>query len=242
VKPTRRSPDSVPVGDQARRETKSGLSLPPGAKPFRIVIADEHRVLLEGLKKILEPTFEVVAMVHDGHTLIGAIESLQPDVAVAGILMPMMNGIEALRKLKSSGNATKFVFLTANCDAELATQAMRLGASCYVLKEAASDELVAAIHAAIAGKTYVAPRIASIVFQNLIDRPGEDDKTLTVRERQVLQLLAEGKTKKKAALVLKISPRTVEFHRNNIANKTGFRSSAELTRYAIGLGLVPQRP
>jgi DNA-binding NarL/FixJ family response regulator len=237
------SPDPLPVGDQAAIDSiKSCLTVPPGTKPPRIVIADEHRVLLEGLKQILEPTFEVVAMVHDGHALIRAVEALQPDVAMSGIMMPMLNGIEALRKLRSSGSATKFVFLTANCDAQLATQAMRLGASCYILKEAASDVLIGAIHAAIAGQTYVAPRIAPTVFQNLIDRPGEDGNTLTARERQVLQLLAEGKTLKAAALVLKISPRTVEFHRNNIANKTGFHSSAELTRYAVGLGLVPQRP
>ena len=151
--------------------------------------------------------------------------------------------MEALRKLRSAGTTTKFVFLTARCDIGLATQALRLGASCYVLKQSAAEELFAAIHAAIDGLTYVAPRLASAVFQNLTDHPGKDgNQHLTLRERQVLQLLAEGNTLKEAAAILRVSPRTVEFHRNNLTNKTGFHSLAELSRHAVGLGLVPQKP
>jgi DNA-binding NarL/FixJ family response regulator len=232
------------AADEAKLTSGNNHSLlEPGLHRPRIVIADDHGILLEGLKRILEPEFQVIAMVRDGHALIRAVEELRPDVAVAGIGMPQLNGIEALRKLRTTGTTTKFVFLTARCDIGLATQALRLGASCYVLKQSAAEELVAAIRAAIEGQTYVAPRLAPAVFQNLIDRPEKDgNQHLTVRERQVLQLLAEGNTLKEAALVLKVSPRTVEFHRNNIANKTGFHSLAELSRHAVGLGLVSQMP
>lgn len=208
-----------------------------------IAIADDHSIMLEGLKKILEPEFEVIAMVRDGHALIKAVELLKPDVAVAAILMPLLTGVEALRKLRDTGTTTKFVFLASNSDVGLATQALRLGASCYVLKQYASEELVAAIRAALEGQTYIAPHVAPAVFQNMIDHPKHDGKQqLTVRERQVLQLLAEGNTLKEAATVLRVSPRTVEFHRNNIANKTGFHSTAELSRHAVQLGLVPEKP
>lgn len=234
--PPDHSRSSQPVG-HAAAGLIHGLNRP------RIVIADDHGILLEGLKKILEPEFEVVAMVRDGHALIRAVETLRPDVAVAGVSMPLLTGIEALRKLKSAGTTTKFVFLTASYDVGPATQALRLGASCYVLKQSAAEELVAAIHAALEGLTYIAPPIAPAVFQRLIDHPDTDgDRRLTVRERQVLQLLAEGNTLKEVAAVLKVSPRTVEFHRNNVANKTGFHSLAELSRHAVGLGLVPQKP
>jgi DNA-binding NarL/FixJ family response regulator len=233
----------TPGVDESTRVLGSQPLVAPAVGPQRIVLADDHGILLEGLKKLLEPEFEVVAMVRDGHALIRAVETLRPDLAVAGIVMPSLNGIEALRKLRSDGITTKFVFLTDSCDIGFATQALRLGASCYVLKQSASDELVAAIHAALEGQTYIAPRLAPAVFQNLLDHPGKDgNQHLTVRERQVLQLLAEGNTLKEAAAVLKVSPRTVEFHRNNIANKTGLHSLAELSRHAVGLGLVPQKP
>lgn len=208
-----------------------------------IAIADDHSIFLEGLKKILEPEFEVVAMCHDGHALIKAVQVLKPDVAVTGTLMPQLTGIEALRKLRDTGTTTKFVFLTSTSDIGLATQALRLGASSYVLKQYASEELVAAIRAALEGQTYIAPHIAPAVFQSMMDHPKQDGKAqLTVRERQVLQLLAEGNTLKEAASVLRVSPRTVEFHRNNIANKTGFHSTAELSRHAVQLGLVSEKP
>jgi DNA-binding NarL/FixJ family response regulator len=233
------------VADESRPAptSRDGLGFADGMSRPRIVIADEHGILLDGLKRILEPEFEVVAMVRDGHALIRAVEALRPELVVAGILMPMLNGIEALRKLKSAGTTTKFVFLSGSCDIGIATQALRLGASCYVLKQSACDDLIAAIHAALDGQTYIAPRIAPAVFQHMIDHPGkEGTQHLTMRERQVLQLLAEGNTLKEAAAVLKVSPRTVEFHRNNIANKTGFHSLAELSRHAVGLGLVSLRP
>lgn len=205
----------------------------------RIVIADDHEIMLDGLRRILEPEFEIVATAADGRELVAKIESLTPEVAVADISMPMLNGLDALRQVKSAHFRTAFIFLTGVPDTSLATQAFRLGASGYVLKYAAAEELVTAIRAAVAGKTYITPRIAKEVLQNLMSHPEEvTGPGLTTREREVLQLLAEGKAIKEIATILNISPRTVEFHKNNVVAKTGLRTSAELARYAARSGLV----
>ncbi|MGP8247623.1 MAG: response regulator [Bryobacteraceae bacterium] len=207
----------------------------------RIVLADDHEIVLDGLCRILEPEFEIVATAADGRELVAEIERLQPEAAVADISMPLLNGLEALRQCKSAHFRTRFVFLTASLDVALATQAFRLGASGYVLKHAAAEELVVAIREALAGRTYITPRIASEVLQNLMSHSADSAKEgsgLTGRERQVLQLLAEGKIVKEIAAILGVSPRTVEFHKNNIVAKTGFRTTAELARFAVRSGLV----
>jgi len=151
----------------------------------------------------------------------------------------VLNGLDALRKIRAQGLKTRFVFLTGNLDVGLATQAVRLGASGYVLKHSASEELVTAVRAAQAGQTYITPRIANEVLQNLMNGTKNEGSVLTSREREVLQLLAEGRTLKEAAAVLHVSARTIEFHSNNIADKTGLRTTAELARYAAREGLVP---
>jgi DNA-binding NarL/FixJ family response regulator len=207
----------------------------------RIVLADDHEIILDGLRRILAPEFEIVAAVADGRALIAAIEILKPELAVADISMPLLNGLDALRQCKSAKFPTRFVFLTGSPDVALATQAFRLGASGYVLKHAAAEELMAAIRETLAGRTYITPRIASEVLQNLMSRPADaakDADGLTSREREVLQLLAEGKIVKEIGAILSVSPRTVEFHKNNIVLKTGLRTTAELARYASRLGLV----
>jgi DNA-binding NarL/FixJ family response regulator len=209
----------------------------------RIILADDHEIILDGLRRILEPEFEIVASAADGRKLVAEIERLKPEVAVADISMPLLNGLDALRQCESAQFRTRFVFLTANPDVALATQAFRLGASGYVLKHAAAEELVVAIRQALAGRTYVTPRIAGGVQQNLMSRPADAPKEasgLTSREREVLQLLAEGKIIKEVAAILNVSPRTVEFHKNNIMVKTGLRTTAELARYATRLGLVSE--
>jgi DNA-binding NarL/FixJ family response regulator len=209
----------------------------------RIVLADDHEIVLDGLRRILEPEFEIVATAGDGRTLVEEVQRHRPEVAVADISMPLLNGLDALRQCHSAHFRTPFVFLTANPDAALATQAFRLGASGYVLKHAAAEELVVAIREAIAGRTYITPRIANEVLQNLMTRPtdaAKDGSVLTGREREVLQLLAEGKIIKEIAAVLSVSPRTVEFHKNNLVVKTGLRTTAELARYAARLGLVSE--
>jgi len=209
----------------------------------KIILADDHEIVLQGLRRILEPEFEIAATASDGRELVAEIERLKPEVAVADISMPLLNGLDALRQCKSTRIRTRFVFLTANPDVALATQAFRLGASGYVLKHAAAEELVVAIHEALAGRTYITPRIANEVLQNLMSRPtdaAKDGNSLTSREREVLQLLAEGKIVKEIAAILNISPRTVEFHKNNVAVKTGLRTTAELARYAVRHGLVSE--
>lgn len=208
-------------------------------KRGRVVLADDHAIVLEGLKHILEEDFDVVASVTDGRALMEQVQRLKPDIAVTDISMPLLNGLDAFRQLKASGILTRFVFLTAHPDVTLATQAFRLGAAGYVLKQSAGAELLTAIRAALRGQTYISPHIANDVLQNLMSGAvNEEGPTLTARERQVLQLLAEGRTLKEAATVLNVSPRTIEFHRNNIADKTGLRTTAELSRYAIRQGLV----
>lgn len=205
----------------------------------RIVIAEDHTIVLEGLRRILEPEFTVVATATDGRQLVRAVEEFKPEVAVADISMPLLNGLDALRQCKAAHLRTRFIFLTANLDVGLATEAFRLGAAGYVLKLAAGEELTGAIREILAGRTYITPRIAGDVMQNLMNPIEASGQTLlTNREREVLQLLAEGKTLKEIGAVLNVSPRTAEFHKNNLMAKTGLRTTAELARYAARLGLV----
>ncbi|MCC6538751.1 MAG: response regulator transcription factor [Bryobacterales bacterium] len=204
----------------------------------RVILADDHAIVLDGLRRILEPEFELVGTAFDGRHLVEEVARLRPDLAVADISMPLLNGLDAFRQCRDAHSSTRFIFLTANPDVALATQAFRLGASGYVLKQAASDELVVALREALRGRTYITPRIANDVLQNLMAGGGESAVELTSREREVLQLLAEGKTLKEAAAVLSVSPRTIEFHKNNIAEKTGLKTTAELARYAVREGLV----
>ena len=188
-----------------------------------IILADDHEIILDGLRRILAPEFEIVASVADGRSLVAEIERLKPEVAVADISMPLLNGLDALRQSKSAHFRTRFVFLTASPDVALATRAFRLGASGYVLKHAAAEELVVAIRDALAGRTYVTPRIANEVLQSLMSRPTEgatdsskDASGLTSREREVLQLLAEGKIIKEIAGILNVSPEPWNFTRTTL--------------------------
>jgi DNA-binding NarL/FixJ family response regulator len=208
-----------------------------------IILADDHEIILDGLRRILDPEFEIVATATNGRELVALVEKHKPEVAVADISMPLLNGLDALRQCKSANSRTRFVFLTGSPDVALATQAFRLGASGYVLKHAAAEELVVALREALAGHTYITPRIANEVLQNLMSHPKEDLKDgggLTSREREVLQMLAEGKIIKEIAAILNVSPRTVEFHKNNLVAKTGLRTTAELARYAVRQGLVSE--
>jgi DNA-binding NarL/FixJ family response regulator len=208
-----------------------------------IILADDHEIILDGLRRILESEFEIVATAANGRELVAEVERLKPEVAVADISMPLLNGLDALRQCKNANSRTRFVFLTASPDVALATQAFRLGAAGYVLKHAAAEELVVALREALAGRTYITPRIANDVLQNLMTRPDEGVKNgggLTSREREVLQLLAEGKIIKEIAAILHVSPRTVEFHKNNLVAKTGLRTTAELARFAVRQGLVSE--
>lgn len=205
-----------------------------------VLLAEDHSLVAEGIRLILEPTYDLLEIVSDGAQLIERCRELRPEVVIADISMPRMNGIEALREIKKEAERTRVLMLTGSADVNTAVEAFRAGASGYVLKHAAPTELTTALAEVMEGRTYVTPRIANDVLQRLMDPSTKDDEgpSLTSRERQVLQLIAEGRSSKEAAGVLKVAPRTVEFHKRNVMNKTGLRTTAELARYASSIGLV----
>jgi len=202
----------------------------------RVLLADDHKIVSEGLRSLLEPDYELVGMVEDGRALVAAAEKLSPDVIVADISMPLLNGIEAARQLKKANSRAKIVFLTMHPDVTYATRAFEAGASGYVLKHSAASELLTAIREALKGQLYVTPMIAKDVLQFFMDRPQEprkDDIELTPRQREVLQLVVEGRSAKEIASILHISTRTVEFHKYRMMEELGLRTNADLIQYAI---------
>jgi DNA-binding NarL/FixJ family response regulator len=208
----------------------------------KVIIADDHQIVAAGLKGLLEPEFEVVAVVEDGRALLEAAASLQPDVVVADIEMPHVNGIEATSRLTREQPGIKVVILTMHREEAYARRALASGAAGYVLKVAAPAELVLAIRAALAGKTFVSPELAADLMGGRRQRPadGEDPaEALTPRQREILQLLAAGKTAKEIGALLGISTRTVESHKYEIMRATGVTTSAELVRLAIRSGIAP---
>ncbi len=210
-------------------------------KRARVLVADDHRILAEGLRSLLEPEFELVGIVEDGRTLVTRAQELFPDVIVADITMPLLNGIEAVGQLKKADIPAKVVFLTMHQDVTYAAKAFELGASGFVLKHSAPSELVTAIREALAGRTYVTPLIAGELMQAYRDGAHQrQDPTanLTSRQREVLQLFAEGRSAKEVAAILQISPRTAEFHKASIMKMLGLRTTAELAQYAIRHGII----
>jgi DNA-binding NarL/FixJ family response regulator len=203
----------------------------------RIVIADDHRLVAEGLRSLLEPAFELVEIVEDGRELVGAAQRLQPDVIIADVTMPLLNGLDAVEQLRHLGCQAKVVFLTMHKDPLYAARALRAGASGFVLKHSASAELLTAIQEALAGRTYVTPAIAERL-DRLPDPSPDSDIPLTRRQREVLQLFAEGHSAKEVAKLLHISARTAEGHKAQIMELLGARSTADLVQCAILHGLI----
>ena len=207
----------------------------------RIILADDHQIVLDGLKSLLEPEFDLVSIVEDGRSLVKEADRLQPDVIVADISMPLLNGIEAVEQLKKKDIRAKIIFLTMHPDVTYATRAFEAGASGYVLKHSASSELITAIREVLKGRKYITPRIAGDLLESYKEsahKPKDTIHNLTSRQREVLQLLAEGNTAKEIATVLNISHRTVEFHKYHIMEELGANNSAELTKFAIKHGIV----
>ncbi len=210
-------------------------------KKPRVLLADDHRILAEGVRGLLESEFELVGIVSDGRELIEAAIRLRPDVVVADISMPSLNGIDAVAQIRRAEVPCRVVFLTMQRDVSYARRAMEAGASGYVLKHSAHDELVKAIREALCGRTYVTPLIAGELLRSYREegpRPPDATRRLTPRQREVLQLSAEGRSAKEVASLLHISTRTAEFHRARIMKVLGVRTTAELVQYAISNGII----
>ena len=204
-------------------------------KKPRIILADDHTILLDALRNLVEPEFDVVALCSNGRELIKAATELNPAMIVLDISMPMMNGLNAGHRLKKTLPAVKLVYLTMNQDPDMASEAFRLGASAYLLKTSAGAELIRALREVLLGGTYVTPlmtegMVGSFV-QNLKSR--KNTQQLTLRQREVLQLLAEGLSMKEAAYILNVSPRTVAFHKYTMMDHLNIKTSAELIEYAM---------
>lgn len=201
----------------------------------RVILADDHTLVLEALRKLLQPAYDVVATVGDGRALLELAPRLKPDVAVIDFGMPRLNGLDAGHQLKQVMPMIKLIFLTVNEDPELAREAMRRGASAYLLKKSTFSELIRSIETALRGERYVTPEIAREMSESFIRDPqGKDwNKELTPRQREVLQLLAEGKSMKEVAYILGITPRTVAFHKYRMMEDHRVKTSAELVRFGI---------
>lgn len=207
----------------------------------RVLLADDHRLVAEGLKSLLSPEFELLDIVEDGRALVAVAKKLRPDVIVADITMPQLNGIDALAQLKKDDPDVKVVFLTMHQDAAYARRALEAGALGFVLKHSAPAELVTAIRAALKHQTYVTPALAGEVFQAIRQEPqraADPTAKLTSRQREILQLLAEGRSAKEIADTLAISARTVEFHKYQMMEMLNLHHSAELVHFAIKHGIV----
>lgn len=210
-------------------------------KKPRVLLADDHTLVLEGFKKLLEERCEVVGVVEDGRSLLEAAERLQPDIITLDISMPLLNGIDAARQLKKIAPDAKLIMVTMHADQAYVRQAFQAGASGYLLKRSAGSELNQAIQAVISGNYYVTSLIAKELVRSAI-APGHipmvKGETLTLRQREVLQLVAEGQTVKEIAATLGISPKTVEFHKTQIMEQLDLYTTADLTKYALTHGLI----
>ena len=211
----------------------------------RLLLADDHVLMLEGLTRLLAAEFEVVGTAPNGRMLLAEAERLKPDVIVLDIGMPEMNGIEAARRLAKLAPTAKLVFVTQQLDPAYLHAAFSAGAKAYVAKQSAAKELVQAIRMALRDCFYVTPLAGQEAVQLTALNPrrnpaGMFGARLTPRQREVLQLVAEGKTTKQISAALQISPKTVEFHRNSLMQELGVRTTAELTRYALSRGIINQ--
>lgn len=204
----------------------------------RVLLADDHTLLLDALEKLLADEWNIVGKIHDGTALTRAADELRPDVVVLDIAMPPTNGLEIARELKQNLPDTKLIFLTMNEDPDLAAEAFRIGASAYVLKRSAASELSGAMREVIRGGRYIAPSLTQATVQSLVKQQKAVAGDLTPRQREVLRLLAKGYAMKEVAAVLNISSRTVAFHKYQMMAQLQVRSSAELIQYAIRQAIV----
>jgi DNA-binding NarL/FixJ family response regulator len=203
-----------------------------------VLLADDHAIVAEGLASLLHGEFALVGTVADGAQLVETARRLRPDLIVTDLAMPGLNGLDALRRLKADGLAARVVVLTMHADAHVAAEVLRAGASGFVVKHAAGQELIAALQAVLRGRRYVTPGLAEDVLATLSEPPAPGAGTLTPRQRDVVRLLAAGATMKEAASALGLSPRTVETHKYQSMEALGLKTTAELIRYALEHGLT----
>jgi len=210
------------------------------SKP-RVLLADDHALVLEGFKKLLEEHCQVVGSVEDGRALLDAAKRLQPDIVVLDISMPKLNGLDAARRLQKMVPRPRVIFVTVHADQDYITQAFKAGASAYLLKRSAGSELLQAIDAVMNDNFYVTSLIAKDLVQAAIadtaSGAGGQDR-LPMRQREILQLVAEGLTLKEIASTLGLSPKTVEYHKSKLMEQLGLHTTAELTKYALAHGLT----
>lgn len=206
----------------------------------RIFLADDHSLLLDAFKKLLEPKYEIVGTATDGRIMLNMVKNLAPDLVLMDIAMPNLNGFDAGEKLMKILPDVKLMFLTVNEDADMVTEAFRIGASGYLLKSSAATELFEAIDAVLNSKHYVSAKLVRSMDEAFIKNPGNQKVhgVLSTRQREVLQLLAEGKTMKQVASVLNITARTVAFHKYQIMETLDIKSNSKLIQYAVKNGIV----
>jgi DNA-binding NarL/FixJ family response regulator len=204
----------------------------------RVLLADDHVLVLEGFRRILQERYELVGTVGDGYALLAAAKTVQPDIVILDISMPLLNGIETAAQLKKICPAAKIIVVTMHAGADYVRSAFEAGASAYVLKGSAVDELEQAIRAVLGGLSYITPLITKEMVDIYLSTPSEKPRGLTPRQREVLQFLAEGRTAKEIANLLHITSRTVEFHKGQIMDHLKLRTTADLIKYALTHGIV----
>jgi DNA-binding NarL/FixJ family response regulator len=219
--------DTATIPEYSRTAERQSM-----AKP-RVIIADDHTLLVEAFEKLLAPECDVVAKVPDGRALVSAARKLRPDVVVLDLTMPLLNGLDAARQIREFDKSIRLVFVTMNEDPDLAAEAFRAGASAYLLKRSAGSELLTAIREAMKRRSYVTPLVTEAMLGSLMETKSETPRHLTARQREVLQLLAEGTSMKEVASILNVTPRTVAFHKYRMMEQLKIKTNAELIQYAI---------
>jgi DNA-binding NarL/FixJ family response regulator len=208
----------------------------------RLLIADDHPLILEGLRRLLENEYDIIGAASDGRSLVATAERQRPDVVLVDIAMPLLNGIEAIRQMRAALPHTRAIVITQQTGRQYIQEAFRAGAYGYVIKQSAAAELVTAIRQVIRGHLYVSESLRALVPPGFLhsaeSRSNVVIGALTQRQREVLQLVAEGMSVKEIAELLRISPKTVEYHKAGIMDELGLRTTAELTRYALANGIV----
>jgi DNA-binding NarL/FixJ family response regulator len=209
----------------------------------RLLLGDDHTLILDGLRAALKDNYDVVALATDGRALVEAAKKHKPDLVVLDISMPLLNGFEAAKQIKKDRPSTKLIFLSQHLNPAYLKQALKLGATGYVLKSGATEELQEAISAVLRNQTFITPAFGERVTSRLWNREGEvnqETEGLTDRQREILQLIVEGRGNKEIADILHLSVKTIEFHRSRIMIKLNVKSAAELSKVALQQGLIPE--